>query len=202
MCLSKLTSIGSENGFWPVASFTNEVNPRLAKRPLVFNGRVANRRLTSLVKEATGRCQAIIWTNAGTLLTGDLGTNFSLILIEIDDQENVFENVVCEMTAILSWPQSVKIPVLYVWEKYWVISRPNIDWRARDIFFQTSQVLRLSTIIPHNYGTGDNIQNGRQDVIISCGILHVTCGSGLILGLPPANERRRYKVTQSLLSWA
>ena len=35
-----------------VASFTEEVNPRLAKRPLVFNGRLANRWLTFLVKEA------------------------------------------------------------------------------------------------------------------------------------------------------
>ena len=39
---------------YPVASFTKEVNSRLAKRPLVFNGRLANRGLTSLVKEATG----------------------------------------------------------------------------------------------------------------------------------------------------
>ena len=38
----------------PVASFTKEVNSRLAKRPLVFNGRLANLELTSLVKEATG----------------------------------------------------------------------------------------------------------------------------------------------------
>ena len=38
----------------PVASFTQEVNPRLTKRPLVFNGRLANRGLTFLVKEATG----------------------------------------------------------------------------------------------------------------------------------------------------
>ena len=30
-----------------------------------------------------GRCQAIIWTNAGILLTGPLGTNFSEILTEI-----------------------------------------------------------------------------------------------------------------------
>ena len=35
-----------------MASFTKEVNERLAKRPLVINGRLANRRLTSLVKEA------------------------------------------------------------------------------------------------------------------------------------------------------
>ena len=38
----------------PVASFTKEVNRRLAKRPLFFNGCLANHRLTSLVKEATG----------------------------------------------------------------------------------------------------------------------------------------------------
>ena len=37
----------------PVASFTKEVNPRLAKRLLKTNGRLANRGLTSLVKEAT-----------------------------------------------------------------------------------------------------------------------------------------------------
>ena len=35
-----------------MAFFTKEVNPRLAKRPLVFNGRLANRGLTSLVEEA------------------------------------------------------------------------------------------------------------------------------------------------------
>ena len=40
--------------YWPVASFTKEVNPRLAKHPLKTNEHLANRRLTSLVKEATG----------------------------------------------------------------------------------------------------------------------------------------------------
>ena len=37
----------------PVAFFTKEVNPWLAKCPLVFNGRLVNRGLTSLIKEAT-----------------------------------------------------------------------------------------------------------------------------------------------------
>ena len=37
----------------PVASFTKEVNLRLAKRPLVFNGRVANHSSTSLAKDTT-----------------------------------------------------------------------------------------------------------------------------------------------------
>ena len=36
-----------------VASFTKEVNQRLAKRPLVLEWHLANRRLTSLVKKAT-----------------------------------------------------------------------------------------------------------------------------------------------------
>ena len=38
----------------PVASFTKEVNLRLAKSPLKTKGCLANRGLTSLVKEATG----------------------------------------------------------------------------------------------------------------------------------------------------
>ena len=37
-----------------MASFTKEVNWRLAKRPLKINGRLANRQLTSLVEESTG----------------------------------------------------------------------------------------------------------------------------------------------------
>ena len=37
-----------------MASFTKEVNLRLAKRPLKINGHLANRGLTSLVKGATG----------------------------------------------------------------------------------------------------------------------------------------------------
>ena len=42
------------HGCWgPVVSFTKEVNWRLAKRSLKTNGRLANRQLTSLVKEAT-----------------------------------------------------------------------------------------------------------------------------------------------------
>ena len=44
-----------EGKYINVASFNKEVNPRLAKRPLKTNGRLANRELTSLVKEATVR---------------------------------------------------------------------------------------------------------------------------------------------------
>ena len=40
--------------WWSVASLNKEDNSRLAKHPLVFNGRLANRGLTSLVNKATG----------------------------------------------------------------------------------------------------------------------------------------------------
>ena len=58
-----------------------------------------------------GRRQAIIWTNAGILLTGCLGTHFSEIFIEISYifiQEDWFENV-CKLAAILSGPQCVNL---------------------------------------------------------------------------------------------
>ena len=59
----------------------------------------------------TDRRQAIIWTNAGILLIGPLGTNLGELLIEINAlsfKENAFENVVWKMAATLSRPQSVK----------------------------------------------------------------------------------------------
>ena len=58
-----------------------------------------------------GRRQAIIWTNAGIVLIGALGTNVSENFdwnLYIFIEENAFENVVCEMASILSRPQCVK----------------------------------------------------------------------------------------------
>ena len=56
------------------------------------------------------RHQAIIWSNAGILLIGPLGTNFSEIWFEIHtfSLKNAFESVVWKIAAILSWPQRVK----------------------------------------------------------------------------------------------
>ena len=53
-----------------------------------------------------GRCQAIIWTSAGVLLTGPSGTNFSEILITIHTFS--FKKMHLNMEAILSRPLSVK----------------------------------------------------------------------------------------------
>ena len=56
--------------------------------------------------------QAIIWTNVGMLLIGTLGTNFSKNFNQnpnIFIWENAFESVICEMAAILSGPQCVKL---------------------------------------------------------------------------------------------
>ena len=56
-----------------------------------------------------GRRQAIIWTNAGIMLIRpklqwNFNRNYNVFI-----QENEFENVVCEVAAILSRPQLVKI---------------------------------------------------------------------------------------------
>ena len=61
------------------------------------------------------RHQAIIWTNAGILLIGPLGTNFSEILNKthiFSFKKNAFESVVCEMSAIFSRPQCVNEEVM------------------------------------------------------------------------------------------
>ena len=53
-----------------------------------------------------GRRQAIIYTNAGILLNGSIGTNFNRNSYTFI-QENPFENAVWKMTAILPRPQWV-----------------------------------------------------------------------------------------------
>ena len=75
-----------------------------------------------------GRRQPIIWTNAGILLSGPWGTNFSEILIGIQTfalKKNAFENGVCEMASILSRPQCVN------W--FWSWSAPWVSWNLVNI---------------------------------------------------------------------
>ena len=55
---------------------------------------------------APGRRQAIIWTNAGILLNGPMGTKLNRNLY-IFIQEKAVENIVWKMAAIYSRPQCV-----------------------------------------------------------------------------------------------
>ena len=63
--------------------------PQRRKFDLTHRGRmthICGNKLTIIGSDngsSTGRCQAIIWTNAGILLIGPLETNFSEILMEI-----------------------------------------------------------------------------------------------------------------------
>ena len=53
--------------------------------------------------------QAINWTNAGVLLTGHLATKSKdILLLHVSIKKHAFENVVWEMSAILSRPQCIK----------------------------------------------------------------------------------------------
>ena len=57
-----------------------------------------------------GRRQTIIWTDTGILLIGPSGADFNEISIKksyIFIHENLFENVVRKMAAILFWPPCV-----------------------------------------------------------------------------------------------
>ena len=74
-----------------------------------------------------GRRQAIIWTNAGILLIGPIGTNFDEIFFEIQVflQENEFENVLCDMVAILSRPSCVKL----VLQEYFSFSTRRFNYK-------------------------------------------------------------------------
>ena len=82
------------------------------------------------------RRQANIWTNAGILLIGTLGTNFSEILIRIFIQENAFENGVCEMASICL---GLNVLILLLTkiaqkDKMWVSDWPHILQTTVQIF--------------------------------------------------------------------
>ena len=78
-----------------------------------------------------GRCQAIIWTNAGIFLIQPLGTNlvkFSYIFI----QENALQNIVWKLQAILCWPQCVEY-----WTRY-----KKISWHFKQLDRSSSYCLQ------------------------------------------------------------
>ena len=116
-----------------------------------------------------GQCQAIIWTNAGILLIRTWGTNFSEILSEIYTyfiQENAFENVVCEMSVILSRPQVLSKPSRRRWletpshslwrhcnERNWMYSRTGLcqtNGRKTLLFFLINAPFARGIMIDHN----------------------------------------------------
>ena len=66
------------------------------------------------------RRKVIIWTNAGLLSIGTLGTNFSSILNRNSNifEDNAIENVVWKMVAIFSRPQCVSLQVLIPYTRH------------------------------------------------------------------------------------
>ena len=113
--------------FWLIPSpFFKIMHPKMLSvkwQPFCFNlnvlphwGRVAHlciSKITIIGSDnglSSAWLQAIIWTIAGILSIRTLGTNVSEILCEIHTfsfKKKAFENFVCKMAAISSWPQSV-----------------------------------------------------------------------------------------------
>ena len=114
ICVSKQTSIGSDNGLSP------------------------------------GRRQAIIWTNAGILLLGPLGTNFSEIWIEIHILS--FKKMHLKMSSGKWRPFCFGLIVLrasdtwaiWHWE-FWITLVQTMAWclRAQAIMFTNADVLSV-----------------------------------------------------------
>ena len=102
--------------WWPGGWFNMNEDPVLTHWGRVTHicvGKLTN--IGSGNRLLPGRRQPIIWTNAGILLIGPLGTNFSEILIEVYTFS--FKKMHWKMAAILSQPQCVNrigIPII-VW---------------------------------------------------------------------------------------
>ena len=87
--------------------------------PHIYDGELGQVGIGSRNSLSSVRRQAIPWINAALLSIGHVGTNFSEIRIEIKLKRtlfihaDVFENVVCEMVAILSRGRWVNIYTEY-----------------------------------------------------------------------------------------
>ena len=86
-----------------------------------------------------GQRQAIIWTNAGILLIGPSGTNFSEILIEILTFS--FKNMRFKMSSAKWWPFCLGLNVLSRWQFDWMKAG-----RALPII---PQIYAVSSLIGH-----------------------------------------------------
>ena len=141
---------------------------------------------------SSDRRQAIIRTNAGILSIGPLGTKFCEILIQIQKFSLTkirLKNVVCEMAFCYLLPsgtppkrrgrRSQGCPLL---------ARPEVSPRQPPGATppRTGQVPGNTT---------------RESFWWRHGAETLYALPGLMLGLRPGNERRRYKVIPSLIGW-
>ena len=77
------------------------------------------------------------WTNTCLLLLTHLGLNFNKFVSKYGSFQNIcFENVICKMASILSWPQWVKCEL----ERYWDLpSELQVYDKASVLWTEASQ---------------------------------------------------------------
>ena len=105
-----------------------------------------------------GRRQAIIWTIAGILLIGPLGTNFSEILIKIHTFS--FKKIHLKMASRKWRPFCLGLDELIVvstcWENKWV---PGSDWLSvfwnRNLCYYGKLVFRYTLLLDEDVTYGD-----------------------------------------------
>ena len=154
------------------------------------------------------RLQAIIWTNAGLLLIGPLGTNFSEILIEIltfSLKKMRLKSVVCETAAILSQPQCVNAPSYIIscynrlyYMEVWLHSQNKTIGHQWDPYiwgvFREFKFWSIYCLVK-----AINRKLSWFYIMQYCVILG--CIAGIILYMLPSNERWYCNVTPSLIGW-
>ena len=155
------------------------------------------------------RRQAIIWTNAGILLIGPLGTNFSEILINIHAFS--FKKMHLKMSYGKWRPFCLGLGVLVNKRSPWSKCFGHIQNIPRNIHTVLFSFILLClhckyfgsirSIYLVSFCAASRALVHRYDCTsASLVILHE--GSGIILCMRPANARRRYFVMPSLTDWA
>ena len=105
------------------------------------------------------RQQAMIWTSAGIMLFGPLGTNFSEISIEM--YTFLFEKMLLKMSSVKLWPFCLRLNVL-MWEVFPYHARCTITARVASKHYSdvimgaiASQITSLTIVYSTFYSDAD-----------------------------------------------
>ena len=129
------------------------------------------------------RRQAIIWTNAGLLLIGPLGTNFSEILIEILTFS--FKKMRLKVSSAKRRPFCLGLNVLRLGYNY-VCRLPSTKWchPQAQHWLQIQIVIQISSAIDFlKYTTVDQIIFSKCQTTSPCNITNSKCETSMTWGI-------------------
>ena len=122
---------------------------------------------------------------------------FMLTYCQFDPQEHISMIYFSKFHTFHSRKKHLKLPYMSLLERPHVCV--NISLLRGRVDISLLRVVIQSLKISSYTSTEPRIMTGRTARVLPQVMIHIT---GLILGLRPANERRRYFVTTSLIGWA